>query len=82
MIGHLLLSEVGGYYHSYTHKGTSHWSMIMQIPVKGTKYPEEGEIDLMKYAEYGVYGFYERRVLSERDCLGVIWLTKIETNNE
>ncbi|MCV6629056.1 MAG: hypothetical protein OIF50_04265, partial [Flavobacteriaceae bacterium] len=78
-IGHQLISELDGKYQSYTHKGTSHWSMIMQIPVEGTKYPIEGEIDLMKYADdYKPINYLERVVLSENECLGVLWLTKIE----
>lgn len=79
-IGHQLLVELEGKYHSYTHKGTSHPSVIIQNPVKGTKYPTGGkEIDLMKYADDSYpYDYYKRVVLSEYDLLGLLWLTKIE----
>ncbi|MBL3657558.1 hypothetical protein [Fulvivirga sediminis] len=79
-IGHQLLVELDGKYHSYTHKGTSHPSVILQDPVKGTKYPSHGEeIDLMKYADdYLPSDYFQRVVLSEKDLLGLVWLTKLE----
>ncbi|WP_407264565.1 hypothetical protein [Tenacibaculum maritimum] len=79
-IGHELLAKLSGKYHSYTHKGTSHPSVIIQNPVKGTKYPTDGkEIDLMKYAEESYpYDYYKRIILSEKDLLGLLWLTKLE----
>ncbi|WP_237276027.1 hypothetical protein [Tenacibaculum ovolyticum] len=54
--------------------------MIIQSPVKGTRYPTGGkEIDLMKYADEDTYppNYYRRVILSEKDVLGLIWLTKI-----
>ncbi|MBE7653988.1 hypothetical protein [Tenacibaculum finnmarkense] len=81
-IGHQLLVELKGKYHSYTHKGTSHPSVIIQDPVKGTKYPTGSkEIDLMKYADdFYPYDYYKRVILSEKDLLGLLWLTKLELN--
>ncbi|PKH52570.1 hypothetical protein CXF68_18510 [Tenacibaculum sp. Bg11-29] len=81
-IGHQLLDQLKGKYHSYTHKGTSHPSVIIQSPVKGTRYPTGGkEIDLMKYADdFRPYDYFKRRVLSEKDLLGLIWLTKLKLN--
>ncbi|WP_237276024.1 hypothetical protein [Tenacibaculum ovolyticum] len=80
-IGHQLLAQLKGKYHSYTHKGTSHPSVIIQSPVKGTRYPTGGkEIDLMKYADEDTYppDYYKRIILSEKDLLGLIWLTKLK----
>ena len=81
-IGHQLLVELKGKYHSYTHKGTSHPSVIIQDPIKGTKYPTGSkEIDLMKYADdFYPYDYYKRVILSEKDLLGLLWLTKLELN--
>ncbi len=50
---------------------------------KNTKYPTGGkEIDLMKYVDEQFYppNYYKRIILSEKDLLGLIWLTKIELN--
>ncbi|MFL0088693.1 hypothetical protein V2550_08465 [Tenacibaculum maritimum] len=79
-IGHELLAKLKGKYHSYTHKGTSHPSVIIQDPIEGTKYPTGGEeIDLMKYADdFYPYDYYKRVILSEKDLLGLLWLTKLE----
>ena len=78
-VGHELLAELKGEYHSYTHKGTSHWSVILQDPVSGTRYPTSGEIDLMKYADdYLPSDYYSRVILSEKDLLGLIWLSKLK----
>ncbi|WP_028887741.1 hypothetical protein [Tenacibaculum ovolyticum] len=76
------MDQLKGKYHSYTHKGTSHPSVIIQSPVKGTRYPAGGkEIDLMKYADdFRPYDYFKRRVLSEKDLLGLIWLTKLKLN--
>ncbi len=81
-IGHQLLVQLEGEYHSYTHKGTSHPSVIIQDPVKGTRYPTDGkEIDLMKYADDSYpYDYYKRVILSKKDLLGLLWLTKLEVN--
>lgn len=81
-IGHQLLVQLEGKYHSYTHKGTSHPSIIMQDPVEGTRYPVGGaEIDLMKYADESYpYDYLTRVILSQEDLLGLIWLTKLELN--
>lgn len=78
-VGHHLLLKYGGDIQSKTHKGTSHWSMIIQNPNPGTTYPKEGEIDLMKYAEgRRPDDFHERVVIASEDLLGLIWLTKIK----
>ncbi len=79
-IGHQLLLSYGGHVYSKTHKDTSHWSMIIQEPNQGTKYPPKGnEIDLMKYAEEAEpVDYYKRVILAEKDALSLLWLCKIE----
>lgn len=75
-IGHEILLAYGGHTYSKTHKGTSHWSMVIQDPSEdATPIPTVGEIDLMKY--YTNYYDVQRTVISEFDLLKLIWLTKI-----
>ncbi|WP_027388593.1 hypothetical protein [Chryseobacterium gregarium] len=75
-IGHEILLTYGGHIYSKTHKGTSHWSMIIQDPDEDATYiPQTGEIDLMKY--YIDYYDISRTIITEFDLLKVIWLTKI-----
>jgi hypothetical protein len=75
-IGHQILLTYGGHIYSKTHKGTSHWSMIIQDPDDNATYiPKTGEIDLMKY--YIDYYDIPRTIISEFDLLKLIWLTKI-----
>lgn len=77
-IGHEILLTYGGAVYSKTHKGTSHWSMIIQDPDEDATYVRNtpGEIDLMKY--YHDYYDIPRTIISEFDLLKVIWLTKIK----
>lgn len=84
-IGHQLLFDFGkggydGRDYSYGHKGTSGPTWIQQDPLPGTKYPPSPEeIDLMKYAEgYRPEDYFERVVLSEKDSLGLVWLSKLK----
>jgi hypothetical protein len=76
-IGHEILLTYGGHIYSKTHKGTSHWSMIIQSNNQNATYipANPTEIDLMKY--YIDYYDVSRTVISEFDLLKVIWLTKI-----
>lgn len=75
-IGHEIILTFNGHIYSKTHKGTSHWSMIIQEEDKDATYiPETGEIDLMKY--YKNYYDIPRTIASETDVLGLLWLTKI-----
>lgn len=75
-IGHQILLTYGGHIYSKTHKGTSHWSMIIQDPDDDATYiPKTGEIDLMKY--YIDYYDIPRTIISEFDLLKAIWLTKL-----
>lgn len=76
-IGHEILLMFGGHIHSKTHKGTSHWSMVIQNPDEDAAYiPMVGEIDLMKY--YLNYYDISRTISSEKDVLGLLWLSKIK----
>lgn len=84
-IGHQLLFNFGkggydGRDYSYSHKGTSGLTWVQQDPLPGTKYPPSPEeIDLMKYAdENEPKDYYDRLVLSQKDSLGAIWLSKIK----
>ncbi|PTS99641.1 hypothetical protein DBR11_11945 [Pedobacter sp. HMWF019] len=80
-IGHEILLAYGGHRYSKAHKGSS---TIVTQAVKGNfLYPQTGEIDLMIY-----YGededhpyppdYNKRSVASEKDVLGLVWLSKIE----
>ena len=79
-IGHELLINYGGPTYSYQHKGTSGPTWLFQDPLDGTKYPTgTDEIDIMKYAdEIEPENYFKRVVLSEKDLLGLIWLSKIK----
>ena len=75
-IGHEILLAYGGHIYSKTHKGSSHWSMIIQDPSENaTLIPTAGEIDLMKY--YKNYYDIPRTIITNFDILKLIWLTKI-----
>lgn len=76
-VGHEILLAYGGHVYSKTHKGTSHWSMVIQAPSSSaTNFPVHGEIDLMKY--YQNYYDISRTIISEIDLLKLLWLTKIK----
>lgn len=75
-LGHEILKFAGDPHYSLTHKGTS---TEFQTTIPGVKYPETGEIDLMKYAENSRYDndvidFYGRVVASEKDVKSLIWV--------
>ncbi|MBM0651534.1 hypothetical protein JMN10_08035 [Capnocytophaga genosp. AHN8471] len=43
------------------------------------EFPLTGEIDLMPYfKDYFQHNYYGRRVASEEDVKGIIWLTKMK----
>ena len=80
-LGHSILKAYGSTWHSFTHDNSS---SIFQNPNGNKSYNTEkasGEISLMHYfkddphqANYD----YNLIVASERDVLGLIWLTKVE----
>ncbi|WP_316836139.1 hypothetical protein [Pedobacter nutrimenti] len=79
-IGHEILLAYGGHRYSKAHKGSS--TLITQAVKGNFLYPQTGEIDLMIY-----YGedeahpyppdYNKRSVASEKDVLGLLWLSKI-----
>ena len=76
-IGHQILVSFAGKNYSYSHEGTSHWSLFIQEPNdNATEVPKIGEINLMKYYTNSLIP--ERVVVSEKDLLGLLWLSKIE----
>ena len=77
-IGHEILKAFGDVYYSYGHKGSV--NTIMQSAKKDApEYPKSGEIDIMPYYPFSPpLSIYDRYVASEKDVLGLIWLTKID----
>lgn len=79
-IGHEILLAYGGHKYSKAHKGSS---TIITQAVKGNfLYPQTGEIDLMiYYAEDEAHpypaDYNTRSVASEKDVLGLLWLSQI-----
>ncbi|MEJ5961990.1 hypothetical protein [Pedobacter immunditicola] len=79
-IGHEILLAYGGHLYSKTHKGSS--TLVTQQPLGNYTYPEYGEIDLMLYYEEDKLhpcpsDHVIRTVASEKDTLGLIWLSKL-----
>ena len=71
-------------YYSYGHKGSVN-TMTQQMKDDAPEFPLAGEIDLMPYFKDNKYGgqyfqhnYYGRRVASEEDVKGIIWLTKMK----
>ena len=76
-IGHEILKFYGGTNYSYEHKGSTY---VWQSQ-NGTQDPylAQGEIDIMPYYPVDpIISEYQRYVASEKDVLGLIWLTKIK----
>ncbi|WP_159288241.1 hypothetical protein [Tenacibaculum maritimum] len=73
-IGHEVLLAYGGHIYSKKHKETS---TILQSENAGLKYPS-GEIDLMKYFDEVYAPDFRKVIVSEKDVLSLIWLTKLE----
>lgn len=54
----------------------THWD---EMDTHGENYPAFGEIDLMKYYNGDKpKDFHKRIIATERDVLGLIWLSKIK----
>ncbi|WP_437824930.1 hypothetical protein [Tenacibaculum mesophilum] len=84
-LGHTILkafAEKGGGStdYSYKHKGSSGYSNTKPVSEGGENYPfRGGEIDLMKYYNRGPnYYDFDRIAASEKDVLGLLWLTKLK----
>ncbi|NTE03481.1 hypothetical protein G6M26_06990 [Agrobacterium tumefaciens] len=83
-IGHEILKKYGGTFYSYGHKGSTN-SVFQYKYDDAPEIPLTGEIDLMPYLSNNALGgedkqlnYYKRKVGSEKDVLGLIWLSKIE----
>lgn len=83
-LGHAILKAYGNTWYSFVHDNSS---MIWQTPNGKKSYQKEklsGEINLMHYfkddPDQSGYD-YEIIKASQKDVLGLIWLTKIKINN-
>lgn len=77
-VGHEILKSYGGTAYSYGHKGSVN-VVTQNSNENSTNYPESGEIDIMPYYKnYIPISDRKRMVASEKDVLGLIWLTKIK----
>ncbi|SHK24217.1 hypothetical protein [Chryseobacterium polytrichastri] len=76
-IGHEIIKKYGGTIYSYGHKETVN-PVFQYENSNAIPYPKTGEIDLMPYyTDWLDYSERKRIVVSEKDVLGLIWLTKI-----
>ncbi len=65
-------------YYSYGHKGSVN-TITQQMKDDAPEFPLTGEIDLMPYfKDYFQHNYYGRRVASEEDVKGIIWLIKMK----
>ena len=82
-LGHSILSAYGGKYYSITHDDSS---KISQVPNDKKSYldeKKEGEINLMHYfKDDPIQSKYDYSLLkaSDKDVLGLLWLTKLSIN--
>jgi len=84
-LGHSILkayAEKGGGStdYSYQHKGSSGYSDVTPVSKGGVNYPKNNEIDLMLYYNNDPKALdydFDRIVATEKDILGLIWLTKL-----
>ena len=76
-IGHEILKAFGDVYYSYGHKDSVN-TVTQEMKNNAPEYPSTGEIDIIPYYPSNPpVSIYNRAVASERDVLGLIWLTKI-----
>ncbi|WP_054510758.1 hypothetical protein [Chryseobacterium sp. ERMR1:04] len=76
-IGHEIIKKYGGPIYSYGHKETVN-PVFQYENSNAIPYPKTGEIDLMPYyTDWLDYSDRKRIVVSEKDVLGLIWLTKV-----
>ena len=77
-IGHEILKAFGDVYYSYGHKDSVN-TVTQEIKNNAPEYPKSGEIDIIPYYPSNPpVSIYNRAVASERDVLGLLWLTKIK----
>lgn len=76
-IGHTILKAYGGTIYSYGHKKTVN-AYTQKENTNATKYPLNGEIDIMPYHINTVpISDYNRYIAAIEDILSLLWLTKI-----
>lgn len=73
-IGHEILKYFGGHKYSKSHKESS---TILTQDDLGIPLPATGEIDLMMY--YNANYDMSRTIASEKDVLGLLWCSKMQT---
>jgi len=77
-IGHTILKAYGGTFYSYGHKGSVN-TITQKMKTTAPEYPKSGEIDIMPYYPSSPPPtIYNRYVASDKDVLGLLWLSKIE----
>lgn len=73
--GHAIVSAYRGDFQSLIHEGSS----TVSQDVNGSyKYPETGELDLMRYAKGQPSDFFNRVVANETDVKGLLWISQLE----
>lgn len=83
-LGHEILSAYGGEIYSYGHKGSSTivTQSVKAVANSGEEYPQQGDIDLMKYYNgRAPHNFYTRVNASEQDVRSLIWLARLKFND-
>lgn len=81
-IGHEILKAFGDVYYSYGHKGSVN-TITQEMKNNAPEYPSTGEIDIMPYYPlHPPISIYNRFIASERDVLGLLWLTKIDISSK
>jgi hypothetical protein len=81
-IEHEILKAFGDVYYSYGHKGSVN-TITQEMKNNAPEYPSTGEIDIMPYYPlHPPISIYNRFIASERDVLGLLWLTKIDISSK
>jgi hypothetical protein len=76
--GHEILKKYGGTFYSYGHKGSVN-SVTQNMKDDAPAYKVNSEIDIMPYYPSSPsLSLFKNYAASEKDVLGLIWLTKIE----
>ena len=83
-IGHEILSAYGGETYSYGHKGSSTvvTQTVKTVANGGEAYPQQGDIDLMKYYDgRPSRNFFNQVIASEQDVKSLVWLARLKFND-
>lgn len=77
-VGHEILKKYEGTFYSYGHKGSVN-SVFQYQYDNAPEYPKDSEIDIMPYYPISPnLSLFKNYAASEKDVLGLVWLTKIE----